>query len=237
MAKLPVIPSGSGQDNLFVLSPCPAGISFTRDRSVGDAPENSHGTVLKRKRRCRPPCFCQVYSGSGPVSPLHAPVRECVYRFNRFSNQEKGIASMSSLLFRFLPLHVCWLASFGIILAYRSSLTTTAFIVFLLLFVTGAYGTLALLRKLSAGLLWLFHVAVFICWGCDAFFVMAAGRNTAVLILGGLPFALLLAPVLVLSLAFMMEQGAIRIRTILAAICFHTSCLPVLILATLLIVS
>ena len=134
---------------------------------------------------------------------------------------------MSSLLFRFLPLHVCWLASFGIILAYRSSLTTTAFIVFLLLFVTGAYGTLALLRKLSTGLLWLFHVAVFICWGCDAFFVMAAGRNTAVLILGGL----------VLSLAFMMEQGAIRIRTILAAICFHTSCLPVLILATLLIVS
>lgn len=163
--------------------------------------------------------------------------RECVYRFNRFSNQEKGIASMSSLLFRFLPLHVCWLASFGIILAYRSSLTTTAFIVFLLLLVTGAYGTLALLRKLSAGLLWLFYVAVFICWGCDAFFVMAAGRNTAVLILGGLPFALLLAPVLVLSLAFMMEQGTIRIRTILAAICFHTSCLPVLILATLLIVS
>ena len=78
MAKIPVIPSGSGQDNLFVLSPCPAGISFTRDRSVGDAPENSHGTVLKRKRRCRPPCFCQVYSGSGPVSPLHAPVRESV---------------------------------------------------------------------------------------------------------------------------------------------------------------
>lgn len=55
--------------------------------------------------------------------------------------------------------------------------------------------------------------------------------------LAGLPFALLLAPVLVMSLAFMMEQGAIRIRTVLAAICFHTSCLPVLILATLLIVS
>lgn len=163
--------------------------------------------------------------------------RECVYRFNRFSGQEKGIASMSRLLFRFLPLHVCWLASLGIILAYRSSLTITVFIVLLLLFVTGAYGTLALLRKLPAGLLWLFHVAVFICWGCDAFFVMAAGRNTAVLILGGLPFALLLAPVLVMSLAFMMEQGAIRIRTVLAAICFHTSCLPVLILATLLIVS
>lgn len=156
------------------------------------------------------------------------------YRFNQPFRSGKGIAFMNSLFFRFFPLHVCWLASFGIILKYRSPLGATAFVALLLLVAAGTGGTLVLLRKLPAGRLWLFYITIGICCVCHAFFILAAGRNTSVLILGGLPFALLLVPVLVSSFVFMMETGAVRIRAMLAAICFHVSCLPILILATLL---
>lgn len=143
---------------------------------------------------------------------------------------------MNSLLFRFLPLHACWLVSFGIILKYRSSLTVAAFTILLLLLAASACGTLFLLRKLLASRQWLFYIAISICCACNAFFILAAGRNTTALILGGLPFALFLAPALVTSLVFVMEPSTVRIRATLAAICFHVSCLPILVLATLLMV-
>ncbi len=97
--------------------------------------------------------------------------------------------------------------SLGIILKYRPALSPTAFVALLLLLVVGTYGTLVLLRKLPDGKLWLFYIAVAICCVCNALFIMAVDWNTTIFILGGLPFALLLAPTLVISLVFMMETG------------------------------
>ena len=185
------------------------------------------------------PARCVREAGRFRPCPLPSE-RVCVYRFNRFSGQEKGIASMSSLLFRFLPLHVCWLASLGIILAYRSSLTPQPPSSFYSCFSSQAHtGRLPCCANCRP-----------VCCGCFMSRFSSAGdamrfsswppaaeapglsRNRPTAVRPSL------APVLVMSLlAFMMEQGAIRIRTVLAAICFHTSCLPVLILATLLIVS
>lgn len=115
---------------------------------------NPRNTIFEAEKAVSAAMFLPgVFRKQAGFALARSRQRKCMYQFNRFFGQEKRIASMSSLLFRFLPLHVCWLASLGIILAYRSSLTTTAFIVLPLLFVTGAYGTLALLRKLPAGLL------------------------------------------------------------------------------------
>ena len=142
---------------------------------------------------------------------------------------------MKSRLVRYSPLIVFWLASLGIVLKFHSSLTTFAFFTLLLFVLGGASLTVALLQPLPARLVWRFHAALAVCWIADIVFVKMTGPDTTMLIFGGIPFACLVAPAAAMSSIFASTSRDTWWRAAVAAMCFMTSCLPVLIVGTLLL--
>lgn len=144
---------------------------------------------------------------------------------------------MKSRLLRYAPLIIFWLASFGIVLHFHSPLTTFAFFTLLLFVVGGAFLTIALLQPLPARLLWRFYAALAVCWVADIVFIKMVGKDTTMLVFGGIPFACLLVPAAVMSSLFAPTSRDTWWRAAVAAMCFMTSCLPVLVVGTLLLIA